>query len=576
VNPTEIYQFLITLVRAGPEVVAASLIALACGGAAGWWLTQKFHAAERRRLKESVKELETQVKDTQAKLHSTEKQLELTRENLALVTRALEDAQEARDESRNENADLQHRAEKLQQELHDERTKRVKAEADLGHAKEKLQAETKRADEAVAKLQPLSDEVVKARMELATAHEVRHDLLRKIALLDRHLTVRTKQLSDVQVGGNDIERKLGDALAEIEQWKQVVGKKDEELAVLQDWRNQLDSVAQVNGKVWTRPLPPDAPRFVPLGENRRCPIISVLNLKGGVGKTTIALNLAAALLDKGKRVLMVDCDHQRSLTNLCLRPSRRREAHQAGRTLQRYLLGPVWTVESFLAAVRPLPNMKHTSIVINTSTGDGAGGEGLAYAEEKLMLDWLLPPQPKPDVRLALRLALHSQAISGQYDYVLLDCPPRFTTACINAVAASDFLLIPLLLDGVSASGPLLHLLTELKKLREAACSAFEILGVVANRVAGNNADLQSEIWKGLTRQADTTWGRSVYCFNTMVKQAVAYPQAARILTHDEDAAVAIWQNAEVRRTFYSLTEELKERIAHETQRPPALSAQPG
>jgi hypothetical protein len=118
--------------------------------------------------------------------------------------------------------------------------------------------------------------------------------------------------------------------------------------------------------------------------------------------------------------------------------------------------------------------------------------------------------------------------------------------------------------------------LTELNKLRESACPDFEILGVVANRVAGNNADLQSEIWKGLVALPVETGRRSVYCFNTMIKQAVAYPQAAKILTHDSDAAVAVWQNAEARKTFYNLADELKERINHETQRPRAVSAQPG
>jgi chromosome partitioning protein len=574
-NPTEIYQFLITLIRAGAEVIAASLIALGAGMALGWWATRKFFITESRRLKRRSRELETQVNEIEAKRSAAEKQLELTRENLALTTKALEDAQKARDESRQENTSLRHRVETLQRERDEEHRECTKAVLELDHTRARFQEAVKEKDEATSQLQPLINELISLRTIVANAQESRQALLRKIAVLDRHLTEKTKevetltrQLADALAGGNEIERKLGDALNEIGRLKQIADQQDEELDLLKE---VLDSIGKLSGKVWTRPLPADAPRFVPLGEKRRCRIISLLNLKGGVGKTTITLNLAAALSDQGKRVLLVDCDHQRSLTNLCLRPSKRNESHKAGRTLQRYLLGPTRSAESFLHAVQPLPNMNQASIVINTASGDGTEGEGLAYVEEKVMLDWLMAPQDTPDIRFALRLALHNQAIRGQYDYILLDCPPRFSTACINAIAAADFILIPLLLDEVSATVPLIHVLTELKKLHETALPDWKILGVIANRFAGVDADRQSKIWEALDFPARHAWGQDVYRFPTMIRQAVAYSQAAKILAHDSDTAVAIWQNAEAKRVFYTLVDEIEERIAHESQRPSAV-----
>ena len=317
--------------------------------------------------------------------------------------------------------------------------------------------------------------------------------------------------------------------------------------------------------MWESPRPASVPRFVPLGKDRRCPIISVLNLKGGVGKTTITLNLAAALSDQGKRVLLVDCDFQRSLTNLCLPAHRRNELQKAGRTLQQYLLGPGWTEASFLRAVYPLPNMSQCSIVGNTHGGYETEGEGLASVEEKVMLDWLLPPQPKPDIRFALRVALHSQAIYNQYDYVLLDCPPRISTACINAIAASDFIVIPVNLDELAGQAPLLHTLGELKKLRNGTYPNFDILGVVANRLAGAIAQFQSEIWSNLADPAKKAWEKDVYFCKTMIKQAVVFAQATAMLLHDSDKAVAIWRNPEANNLFSKLVRELQRRIASET-----------
>src|SRR5207253_2061743 len=106
-------------------------------------------------------------------------------------------------------------------------------------------------------------------------------------------------------------------------------------------------------------------------------------------------------------------------------------------------------------------------VVGNSDADDGLGNtQTLDDLEMELLAKWLLDPA-KGDVRYLLRAALHSPAIQEQYDYVLIDCPPRLTTACVNALAASDFLLIPAQADQVS-SRSVPHLLKRLKTLREA------------------------------------------------------------------------------------------------------------
>ena len=104
--------------------------------------------------------------------------------------------------------------------------------------------------------------------------------------------------------------------------------------VAKGYSEQLDNIAKTDGKLWlVPPAGPTAP-FLPL-TIRKTAIISIANLKGGVGKTTITANLGATLAKLGLHVLMLDLDYQNSLSNLCLSPS---EGDQIRRTA-RYFNG---------------------------------------------------------------------------------------------------------------------------------------------------------------------------------------------------------------------------------------------
>jgi cellulose biosynthesis protein BcsQ len=86
----------------------------------------------------------------------------------------------------------------------------------------------------------------------------------------------------------------------------------------------------------------------------------------------------------------------------------------------------------------------------------------------------------QPDARFLFRPLFHSQEVLSQYDFVLFDCPPRLTTACVNALGCSDFLLIPVLLEQGSVEA-LPRTLNWMPRLPH-VCKA-QLLGVVANRV---------------------------------------------------------------------------------------------
>src|SRR5262249_3841576 len=147
---------------------------------------------------------------------------------------------------------------------------------------------------------------------------------------------------------------------------------------------------------------------------------------------------------------------------------------------------------------------------------------GLEDVEMHLLAQWMLR-EHGPDDRLYLREALHDLPSKGGpwgYSYVLIDCPPRLSTACINALAASDFLLIPVLLDATSArSVP--NLLRMVRRLRAPHLFPdLNVLGIVANRVQlriGVPIRQAADVWNQLPAVCNMAWGEPVHYFNTMV-----------------------------------------------------------
>lgn len=157
---------------------------------------------------------------------------------------------------------------------------------------------------------------------------------------------------------------------------------------------------------------------------------AIFNAKGGVGKTTTAVNLAAELAARGKRVCVVDADPQCNATDF-LRP--------AGDTEGEYTLYDVLTGECDYA-----PDVTYPSRL-----------EGIRVipADENLALADLAALQ-KGGVRLtAIRDLVEAIAEDDVADFVLIDCPPGFTAATVSALAAADDVVIPMKLDAFSVKG---------------------------------------------------------------------------------------------------------------------------
>jgi len=181
-------------------------------------------------------------------------------------------------------------------------------------------------------------------------------------------------------------------------------------------------------------------------------IIAVANQKGGVGKTTTAVNLSACLAARKKRVLLLDLDAQANATSgLGLEKIE-------GASAYRPLLGEGTLMEK----IRPTA---WEGLEIIPSEVDLCGAEiEIARAEDHLF---------------RLRNALKPIVEENRFDYILIDCPPALGILTLNAFAASNYLLIPLqceyyALEGISMSNRVLS------QVRDTGINPhLELLGVV-------------------------------------------------------------------------------------------------
>jgi cellulose biosynthesis protein BcsQ len=277
-----------------------------------------------------------------------------------------------------------------------------------------------------------------------------------------------------------MEAERGRAEAEAEREKVTTS-----LAALQQ---RLSDLEKFDGKLWEQDTNASPPAFVSAAD-RQTRFISVVNLKGGVGKTTLAANIGVSLARRKYRVLLVDLDFQSSLTRLCKATNEQLlELIRKGKTSPRLLDG-----KDEPKLVKDLAQRVSHPNLVGHACDFIAADETLAEAELRAQAHWLVTRSP--DARFLFRRLFHSKEVLSEYDFVLFDCPPRLTTACVNALSCSDFLLVPVLLEqgSVEALPRTLNWLTRLPHVSRA-----RLLGVVANRVdlyAGKPVSSQQTIY---------------------------------------------------------------------------------
>jgi chromosome partitioning protein len=179
-------------------------------------------------------------------------------------------------------------------------------------------------------------------------------------------------------------------------------------------------------------------------------VIAVANQKGGVGKTTTAINLAASLAATKRRVLLVDLDAQGNATM-----GVGVDKSAIGHTVRDVLL----EAATIRAVIQDLPNLGFSLLPAN---GD------MTEAEIKLR-DMAVGD-------FALKSALAD--VAGDFDYVVLDCPPALSKLTVNALVAADGVLIPMQCEYYALEG-LSALMDTVQKIRRVINPRLEVEGLL-------------------------------------------------------------------------------------------------
>lgn len=284
---------------------------------------------------------------------------------------------------------------------------------------------------------------------------------------------------------------------------------------------------------------PGAPRPLRIG----IPIISVANLKGGVGKTTIAANLALALRDHHQRpVLLIDFDYQGSLSQ-CIRG-------EAGLT-QNDLTADVLIGNGH---EDPLPYMREM--------GRGVRDVFLyptnypfATIENRLLAEWMRERQP--DFMYRLCTFLRRKEIQDKFCAVIIDCPPRLTAGSINALCASTHVLVPTKLDDMSAQAAM-YFLTQLDRMRKAQVFPdLTPLGIVPS-IHWRDAEFAPD--EAATMRKLKAYGSEKWERNDFVLDDGRVPDISAIRKHS-GSGVAYTQEGAARRVFQRLATAVASRL---------------
>ena len=232
---------------------------------------------------------------------------------------------------------------------------------------------------------------------------------------------------------------------------------------------------------------PDPP---PLERHGPAEIVAMCNQKGGVGKTTSAINLGAALAEYGRKVLLVDFDPQGALSvGLGIQP------HELDKTIYNVIMERSVDVDDVIRETRV------ENVDLLPSNIDLSAAEVQLVAEvgrEHTLLRVLRP-------------------VLDRYDYILVDCQPSLGLLTVNALTAADGVIIPLECEFFSLRGVAL-LIDTIEKVRERLNPKLDISGILATMFDPRTLHSKEVIARVVEAFGDTV-------FDTVINRTVRFPE---------------------------------------------------
>lgn len=220
-------------------------------------------------------------------------------------------------------------------------------------------------------------------------------------------------------------------------------------------------------------------------------ILSIVNHKGGVGKTTTAVSLAGALVHMNKRVLVIDLDGQCNLT----------------KTFGYY--EPEVTIYDALKGGAELPILKHDSgvdVVPSIMDMNFFEAESVGIVGRDLLLKKCI------------------EKVRKNYDYIIIDCPPSIGTITFNALTASSHFLIPVECEALSVIG-LMKMAEVGEKIKDILNPDLELLGVLLTKF-----DRRKKINKQAQESVKAEFGDKV--LKTLIRDNISLAECPMAKTH--------------------------------------------